>query len=360
MKVKSSELNSALSIISPVASGSGKVMPILGCVNLNMIDDKLNIVASNLEMQISTSCFVEGSIEPGCIDAEKMSKFAKASGNDGDVSIVIGSDKKAVLRGKSRSTVNVLSTDDFPLMKIDFDKSVLVKLRASDLSLAFDSVLHCVAINDARSFLNGVNFKLSNGELYVVGSDGFRLSTITLPVNCNESIECIIPIKTAQTIAKTFKNCDIELILSKNALSVTDGMTTIIGKNIDSKYPDFSRQFNIERPNHVIVPRADFVSGIESVLLTATDVAKKMAITFSKDNINFVVSNQEGEQSEIDVKCDYSGKEFVFGANPDYILGSAKKIAGNINIHFADDLGNFIMSAEGEESANHLIMPCRI
>jgi DNA polymerase-3 subunit beta len=360
MKVKSSELNAALSLVAPVSAGAGKIMTILGCTKLDVIDNKLNIVASNLEMQISTSCNVEGDILSGCIDADKISKFTKASGNDVIVDITIGSDNKAVLKGKSRSTVNVLPANDFPEMKVDFNKSITVKMSASDLAFAFDNVSHCVAINDVRYYLNGINFKLSNGELTIVGSDGFRLSTVTIPVNCSESIECIIPLKTAQTIAKVFKNGDIDLVLSKNSLSVTDGETTIIGKNIDAKYPDFSRQFNIERPNHIIVNRADFVSGIESVLLTATDLVKKITITFSKDNIHFESSNSQGEKSEADISCDFSGKEFVFGANSDYVLASAKKIDGNIHIHFADDCSNFIMTEDSEAGATHLLMPIRV
>jgi len=361
IKVKSSELNNILNLVKPVCSG--RVTPILGSIKLEIIDDKLVVVASNAEMQISTSCDVVlpyHDSNSGCIDADKLDKFVKASGNDVVVDITIGSDNKAVLKGKSRSTVNVFSVDDFPEMRVDLEKSIVVKLSASDLSLSFDSVNHCVAQNDVRSFLNGISFKLNNGDLTVVGSDGFRLSTITLPVNVSNdlSIDCIIPLKTAQTIAKTFKSGDIELSLNRSSLSVTDGETTIIGKNIDAKFPDFGKVLNVVRNNHIIVNRSDLVSGIESVLLTATDQVKRVSMIFTDNNINLVCRNSQGEQSEADVPCEYSGDDFLFGINADYLLASAKKIDGNVNINWLDTT-SFIMTGS-DESIVHLIMPINI
>lgn len=366
IKVKSNDLNNALNMVAPVALGSGKVMPILGCVKITTDSDKkrLSIVASNMEMQIETSCHAEFPYHDsngGCIDADKLSKFTKASGNDVVLDITIGSDNKAVLKGKSRSTVNVLNVSDFPEMRVDLDKSIIVKLASSDLALAFDNVNHCVAQNDVRLFLNGISFKLVNGELTVVGSDGFRLSTITLPVNVSNdlSIDCIIPLKTAQTIAKTFKAGNIELRLNRSSLSVTDGETTIIGKNIDAKFPDFGRVLNVVRTNNLVVNRADLISGIESVLLTATDQVKRVSMKFTDNNINLVCRNSQGEQSETDILCEYDGESFEFGINADYLLASAKKIENIINVHWIDTT-SFILTGSDESGPVHLLMPINL
>jgi DNA polymerase-3 subunit beta len=355
MKVKSVDLNNVLNLVKPVANG--RIMPILGNIKIESIDNKLTVIASNSEMQIETSCDSSGIDIVGCIDSDKLDKFVKSSSGDIDITIDGG---KALLKGKSRSTVNVLSVDDFPEMKIDLDKSILIKISSSDLALAINSVIHCLPERpDVRTFLNGVSFKLSNGELTIVCSDGFRLSTITLPVNCSESIECIIYKTTAQTLAKAFKNCDIELRLNRNSLSVTDGETTIIGKNIDAKFPDFGKVLNVVRTNNASIERSAFVSAIDSVLLTATDQTKRIEMTIRSNNINLVCSNSQGEKSEVDVECEYVGEEFVFGANADYVIQSAKKVDGLLNLHWLD-VSNFIMTGDDEVGPTHLIMTVKI
>jgi DNA polymerase-3 subunit beta len=365
IKINNKNLSDVLSVIQPVCNG--RIMPILGSVKIECDSDngRLRLVGSNSEMQIESYCdaeFIGNDIDNhgGCIDADKLNKFVRANSSE-RIELTMGSDSKAILKGKSRSTINVLNNDDFPEMKVDLDKSIVVKLSAVDLAIAFDSVSHCVAINDVRNFLNGVSFKLNNGELSVVGSDGFRLSTVTIPVNVDSSlsIDCIIPLKTAQTIAKSFKHGDIELRLNRSSLSVTDGETTIIGKNIDAKFPDFGKILNVERVNHLSVNRADLLSGVESVLLTATDQIKKIQLTLSIDNINIVCSNQQGEQSETDIECEYNGTEMVFGVNADYLLQSSKKIDGVININWADE-NSLILTATDDETTQHLLMPIRM
>lgn len=364
IKVKNVDLGSALAVVSSACMGSGRIMPILGSVMIksNNINNKLLLTASNMEMQIETSCDAEikGEVDI-CMDADKLLKFTKASEKESLIDITIGSDGKALLKGKSRSTINTLNASDFPEMKVDLDKSIVVKLSANDIALAFDSVNHCVAQNDARSFLNGISLKLSNGELTVVGSDGFRLSTITLPVNVSNdlSIDCIIPLKTAQTIAKSFKHGDIELRLNRSSLSVTDGETTIIGKNIDAKFPDFGKVLNVVRTHNASIERSEFVSAIDSVLLTATDQTKRIKMTIITNNINLVCSNSQGEKSEVDVSCEYKGEEFVFVANADYVLQSAKKVDGLLNLHWLD-ISNFIMTGIDEVGPTHLIMTIKI
>lgn len=357
--IKTKNLTKELNAIAPAVIGN-KGMTILSCVKIDSVgDNKINIIGSNLEMQIEILADAEFDNELSmCIDAEKLIKFSRSNK---DIDLKITQSKtagdKVVLKSNSTSTINTLKADTFPDMQVNLDNSVTVKLDAQDLNYAFNSVLYAVADKnkEARDFLTGVSFKISGSKLKLTGSDGSRLSTVEIDLDIDNDIdiECIIPVKTAQTMTKTFVNGEVELLINNSSMQVSDGVVKITGKNIDAKFPDFSKAFNVDRPNHALIDVSKLVAGIESVLLTTNDLSKGVKVTFGDNNINLIAENPEGEKSEVDIECEYFGKPISLGVNAEYLIQSIKKFKDEISINIADEK-NLTITNDG--NAVHLLM----
>lgn len=364
--IKTNNLTEQLNAIAPACLGN-KIMPILSCVKIESVgDDKINIVGSNLEMQIEMLADTEKQDDPVtfCIDADKLIKFSRSNkGQDLEIkkeynNLIKRKDAgdKVVLKSLSRSVFNTLKSDVFPEMLVNLDGSVEVTLNASDFNHALNQVIYAVNTNDIRTYLQGVNFKIKKSVLTLKASDGHRLAMvyIDLDIDSDIEIECIIPIKTAQAMTKTFTNGDIELIINSSSMCVSDGVVKITGKNIDSKFPDMSRMLDDSRPNHALINTTELCSGIESVMMTTNDLTKGISITFDDDNINIKAENSDGEKSEVDIKCEYFGKKLSLGLNAEYLFQAAKKINGDLSINLSDE--RTMTLTTDNDNSTHLIM----
>ncbi len=363
--IKTQNLSSTLNVLYPAVQGN-KIMPILSCIKMESIEKKnIKLTSSNLEMQISVS--VDAKIDDNvnlCINYDKLNQFSR-SNKDVDIEILDAGKDKIKLKSNSTSTINTFPPNAYPDMVIDNENSINLELDTNEFQNALNSISYSAGINDIRPFLHGVNFELKNQILKLTCSDGHRLATTSIYVDCDYDLEisCVIPIKTAQTLAKTFSNKEGKLLLSinKNSFSANNETTNITGKNIDAVFPNFSKLFELERLNHAIVDNKLLINGIESVLITAREISTAIVLTFESDNIHVVAENQNGEISIADIKCIYTGNKIEFGLSANYLIESAKKINGDISINLDDDTKNITLIENGiEHSAMHLIMQLKL
>lgn len=321
IKVKTSDIKQSLSILSQVASDDSNV-------KIDAINDKIKLTASNNKIQIDTSC--DASIvgnESFCINYGKLSRYVNSCNVDFiEVSL---SNNKALLKSKTQATVNILPSSSFAGMNVGMNGAVELKIN----SKLFDSVKYAVAKNDSRQFLNGISVSVSNNLINVIASDSFRSASLSEPIYTDSVIECIIQAELASILSKTFDD-EVDLIINKNSFSVTNGATIVIGKNIDFKYPvsSFKSVFDIERPNHALVDSKILTDAVNSVIFIDKDVI----LTFCDNKIEILSKNKQGESSDVEIGCEYSGEKITIGLISNYLIDALKNIDGYVNINMAD------------------------
>jgi DNA polymerase-3 subunit beta len=349
--IKVENLGKSLSILSP--SLGKPSMPILACVRVRGEDKKLYLSASNMEMQIDTvlDADVKG-IDKFCIDASKLNQFAKLSGSslieikhDGD---------KCALKAKSRATVNALSFDDFPNMKISMDGAVSVTVDAGELSRSLSHVVVSVANQDTRVFLNGLHCSIKGDQLVLTGSDGNRLSQSKLTVTSSHDIECIIPKNTAIAISKTFNVGEIEIILSKNSITIDNGVTKLTGKNIEAKYPCFKKAIDLDRVD-IESNKSEFMSNIEAAAMNANPLYRGIAFDLTKNKIS-MSAGSNGQESSIDMDVEYSGSPVNTAFCATFLTDGIKNFGENINISVCSK--NIVITGDNKSDIS-LIMSMR-
>lgn len=340
MKIKTNKLNNALSILSPVVSGESNI-------KIDVVDgNKLRLVASNNKIQIETICEAEidGDIVSLCINADKLIKFSKScSAEFIDIDVKNG---KALLKSNIKSSLNILSSSSFPEIKTNLENAVELKINAK----LFDCVRYACGNNDTRVFLNGISVSVANNMIRIMASDSFRSASLSDPIYTDAKIECIIQSEAASILSKTFKD-EIDLALNKNSFSVTNGVTTITGKNIDAKYPiaSFQNILNVERNNHVLIDSKLLLSAINSV----TFIDKDVLMTFDNNKIELSSRNKKGESSDIEIECEYDGDKITIGIISNYLTDTLRNIDGIAKISFADNKS--LVVTINDSNAIHLI-----
>lgn len=349
--IKVTGLDKALQIVAPAIGG--KVMPILQCAKIDADGDFIKITGNNTEVQISTK--IQADIKGDysfCIDHSKFFLFAKNSG--GSEIQITEKDAKATLKAKSRSTLNTLNSEDFPAISVILDDSATVSLSANELAAAIDSVAFSAAANDVRFYLTGILFSIKDGLLTLSASDGVRLAKTSISVKSTGDIYAIIPRSAALSIAKTFISGDIDIQIGRNTLRIDDGTTEMIVKNIDAKYPDFSKVFVMDRQD-MVVDKVDLMSAIDSCMISA---GSSGALTMSINNNDASLSarNEIGEESNSSMSCDFSGK-FEISFKASYLTDVIKKLNGKINIGLHQ---SSLLISSINTNAKYVVMPIRI
>jgi len=358
MKLKSSHLAPAIQNARS-AIGNEKTMQILAHVLIETGDNVVTITGSDLQTEIKTT--VEAEIKtPGavCINGYTLAAFSK---NAGDRPISIEwTEKSAQLKAKSRSKINTQPAADYPTMPQEQDalQATLI-LNAETLSNAIAKVEHCAGKNDVRYYLNGILISNQGQQLTLTASDGHRLAilSITADQHSGESLNCIIPIKTASVIAKIYKKGQITLRFSNNQFSVKNDTTTLTCKTIDSRYPDFSRIFEIDRPYQSELLSELFVSAIASAVITASKDHKGIKLTIGENKIT-ASSFSNGEESTATVECHTEGNSYKSAFSATYLMAAAEKIAGQMYIN-SDGVANIVIQPR-DRSVTYLIMSMKL
>jgi DNA polymerase-3 subunit beta len=350
--IKISNLSPVLSILG-IAAGKTP-MPILKCIKVEADNNKMNMTASNLEMQIEyfLDCEV---IKPMsfCADADKLAQFAKVAGKN---EIEIKFDKeKLSLKSKSRSNINFMPVENFPAMLVSTEGSVSVTIDAETFSNAINYTSISVAVNHTSIALNGFYIAIKDGFATITTSDSKRLSQSKIPVNYDGEIECVIPKQSALTIAKLFQSGDIEIVLNRNSLSIESDNIKLISKNIDAKYPIFNKIFYIPTVPAQI-ESSDFINCIEAGGINSDSRYMAVVLNFSKNEIGIESFNENGEQSSSEVECQFSG-DISVGFCKTLLIDAAKKIEGAIEL---DICSQFITMKNDNKNNLQLVMSMRM
>ena len=204
IKIEKDKLIAPLKNLVGVAEKK-QTMPILGNVLFRAEGGVLRLVASDLEVEISTQVDYQtdeslNSTLPG----KKLLDILKSLPGDGDVTIDFNDDKATIKSGKSRFVLSSLPGSDFPYDKEDIDYGF--KVAAGSLDNLISQTAFSMAVQDARHFLNGMFFEVGSDKITVVATDGHRLSMSA----CNqintleESVNCIIPRKNRINPPQTY------------------------------------------------------------------------------------------------------------------------------------------------------------
>lgn len=159
-------------LLAPLQSVSGIVekrhtLPILSNVLLEKKGDVLTLLATDIEIQITTSTHgaqgeADGSVTVG---AKKLQDILRSLPESAEVSLNL-EDKRLQLRaGKSRFTLQTLPADDFPRMAISDGAARKISVTQKAFRQLLAQTQFSMAAQDVRYYLNGLLLLVEGKEL---------------------------------------------------------------------------------------------------------------------------------------------------------------------------------------------------
>ena len=154
-----------------------QTIPILANLRIVARDGKVEITATDLEIQIKTLTEVKKVVEEGeiTVSARKMSELCRSLPDNEALEFDLNNGKLTVSSKNFHADFATISALDFPELESKEETNSL-SISSSALQRLLNKTAFCMASQDVRYYLNGLLVEYKGGEVNAVATDGHRLA----------------------------------------------------------------------------------------------------------------------------------------------------------------------------------------
>jgi DNA polymerase-3 subunit beta len=331
--VSSTALLSRLQSISKVIA-SKNTLPILDSFLFRLEDNKLTIVASDVETRLITSVDVINSQGSGffAISAKMLLEPLKKLPEQ-PLTFDINDDNMEIFIYFENGKYNFIGQngDTYPQQKPLNEDAITLTMESQVLLNGISRTLFATAEDELRPVMNGVYFDIQTDNITFVASDGHKLVRLRNNAVKSEGRASFILPKKPAFLLKTLlaKTSDpVKVQFDENNAYVTTENFEMVCRLIEGRYPNYNSVIPEDNPNDVTIERASFNSVLERVVvfsnqasnLIKLQLTQNMAIVSAQD-IDFSTSAEEKKV------CQYIGMDLAIGFKATFLI----EILGNIN-----------------------------
>lgn len=364
LTVTQENLSKALTAVGRVASSKTQ-LPILNNILLRTDGNRLLIAATNLE--IAATQYIGAKIaKPGAITvpARLITEFT-SNLPKGSVELKVVNENIHISSGHYKSIINGVIADEFPeLPTINEESSIQYNINLDEFKQAVNQTIVASSSDSSRPVLTGVYWHSHEGELYLAGTDGYRLAERKM-IPTKSDIAAIIPTSTLQEVLRIITEDmeEVDILFDDTQVRFRLNDSEIISRLIDGKFPDYRQLVPRKSETNITLKKDDFVRVIKIASLFARESGGSITIKTDKEkNLISVhsIASQLGENtSEVDAKVDTDGQITL---NSRYLSEALSVIEtdGELEFSFSGKLAPSIIKAKGEATNYyHVVMPLK-
>ncbi len=377
-------------ILSALQSVAGIVerrhtLPVLANVLIRKTDGRIELTASDLEIQVRTTAELGG--DSGhfatTVGARKLIDILRSLPADQTVSLSASQNKLTLQGGKSRFTLQTLPSDDFPLVQEAPDFGPMFSVPQKTLKTLIDQVHFAMAVHDIRYYLNGILFVAEGKSLILVATDGHRLALAqaTLETEIPKQ-EVILPRKTVLELQRLLKGNDskeskeskddkdgaesadgapIEMRFAGNQAKFSFSGMEFVTKLVEGKFPDYNRVIPKNHKNHVTLGRAPLLASLQRAAILTSEKFKGVRVNIEPGTLRIASSNAEQEEAKEELEIDYAGDAIEIGFNVTYLIDALSNMSVEmVKLELQDTNSSALLTVPEQAGFKYVVMPMRI
>jgi len=345
-------------------------LPILSNVLLQLKDNKLSIVATDLDIvfynEISDVKIInEGSTTTS---AAILYDILRKISSNSELNFDLKSENKLSLKSDSADfNLLCLPTDNFPSFVDEFEGQEIALDKNRFLKL-LNKTRISISNDDTRHYLNGIFLHLTeaHGRHFLTGvaTDSHRLSSSSLEIeSTNNFSSLILPRKTVFQLCSLLSETTDSLTMqsSENKIKFTLGKIRLISKVIDGKFPDYKQVVPATNDKILNVPSKEFINSIERVASVSLDRKEGVKLKIDKDNIQLSVNSANSGEGNETIKADYNSESLNISFNSKYLIDIASEIENkNLKMNLKDSTSPVLIEDASDKNSYYVIMPMKI
>lgn len=359
-------------LLKPLLAVSGIVekrhtLPILSNVLLECIDAQLRLLATDLEIQVSTSFSIQHKDAESyrvTVSARKLLDILKALPEQAEIVLESQNNRVIVRSGKSRFTLQVLPAEDFPVHAETAGTTAPIRMPQKALKSLLLLVQYAMAQQDIRYYLNGMLMVVEGNTLKAVATDGHRLAYASTGLKKRgEAREVILPRKAVQELVKLLNDVEdeVSMELAPNQAKFQFGEIVLITKVVDGKFPDYARVIPTNYKKHFLIEREILQQALQRVAILSNEKFRGARWLLTEGQLRITCTNTEQEEAIEELDIDYKGESLDIGFNVMYLLDVLNNIASQkVTCSFGDANSSVLITIAEAGDFRYVVMPMRI
>ena len=317
MKLLITDLNL---LLKPLLMVSGIVerrqtLPILANVLIEMGDEKLKFVTSDMEIEseaTSSSKELMG-IEPlhTTVSVRKLLDILRALPKNASLELCKQENRLQIVSGKSRFYLQLLPAEAFPRMhrEIESDKISCI-IPQKTLKKHIQHVIHAMAQQDLRYYLNGMIFAVEAERLTLVATDTRRLSLSGISLNQQfDKSMAILPRKAVQELTRQLDESDapVTIEITAKIFRFVFPEAVLTSKTIAGNIIDYQAVLPKARSFPFTLNRLGFLTALKrlAIIFNPNDPFHNVQFKLADDRIFLSVVNLDQEEASEEIETNY-------------------------------------------------------
>ncbi len=359
-------------LLKPLQAVTGIVekrhtLPILSNVLIEQVEDRLQLLATDLEIQVSTSFDNQNKGADKyavTASARKLQDILRALPEQADIVLEAQNNRLIVKSGKSRFTLQTLPAEDFPKLAQVSSATTKIAIPQKTLKALLLLVQYAMAQQDIRYYLNGMLLVLNADTLKVVATDGHRLAYASMKLSKTaDPLEVILPRKAVQELIKLLNDSDddVSVELSPTQVKFHTQDVILISKVVDGKFPDYTRVIPTNYQKHFLIERSILQQALQRVAILSNETFRGVRWTLTDGQLRISCTNTEQEEAFEEIEIDYSGEALDIGFNVTYLLDVLANLASDkVTCSFGDANSSVLITISEDPDFRYVVMPMRI
>ncbi len=342
-------------------------LPVLSNVLIQGEDDTVAISGTDLDVSIRVKVSADV-IEPGSITVPgRTLQDLIRELPDEPVDLRLDGTQLEILCGRSRFLLLGLPAEEFPeLPDVDFASGWRVSEEV--LRILIRGTSFAASTQDARPILNGVFWRVKEGKMTMVATNGHRLAKMEATIGTDpeaESVQLIVPPAALAQVTRLFDGAAQVMVARKgNHLAFRSGYKEVYTRLIDGTYPNYDQVIPRDNDKIARIDKDALEAAARRMATVASDKTYRMKVKFKDDRMEFEVVTPDRGEAYDDLGIDYEGEPMAIGLSVRYLLEVLRHMPdGDIKFSFKTDEKAIILEpidSEWEDRYICLLMPLRL
>lgn len=320
LKLQRNTVLQELSILQGVVEHRTTI-PILSSILTEAADDRLRMVATDLDMTILTACPAEVQGE-GRVTLESR-VFSNLVRNlpEEEFSLRLEGDAVEITSGRFRSRMSVADPSEYPTVP-DIPPASDYALPLDLFQLMLKRVQFAITKDDPKFQLNGALVKLVPGEIEIAATDGHRLAVVRAeaPEGAPPFEQQLFPRKLLAEFDR-FGDPAVHVSAADNHLGFRMGDRTLVSRIVELRFPQYERVIVRDNPHRARIDRVELLASLRRVSLMAHEKARGVRFRFDPSgDLTLVSIGYERGSAEETLGITYQGDAIEIALNAAYLM----------------------------------------
>jgi DNA polymerase III subunit beta len=335
-------------------------------------EDRLTIMATDLDQSIRTSCAAKVKTPGSCtMPARKLYDYIKLL-PDGGISIKLMENHWVQIRsGRSNTKMVGMARANFPQVP-EFPAGGLTQIPTASLKSMISKTIFAISNEESRYTLNGALLILKAESLAMVATDGHRLAHLEKSgeslKNINGEKKTLIPRKALAELQSLLADTDeesLDFYDDEHTLFFRLGHRMLTTRKLTGQFPNYEAVLPRDNNKRVVVRSEELMHSIQRVAQFADERSGAIKIRLEQNEMKISSSSADSGESEDTIETPYNFDSIVVGFNSVYLIDFLKAVGpgGEVRLEFKDAQSAGQMRPEDSDDDlkyRYIIMPMRI